>query len=92
MSDFELVLGDGDNIELVIEGPVTIVSGATSTFNYVQSIPATIWTINHNLNRKVSGQAFNLLGQLVGVDGERVSDNIFRFTFLQPTSGEALIF
>lgn len=58
-------------------------------FEYTQSVPATVWTINHNLGYKPVIQLSNVLGEVVLADIEHLSTTTSRVTFNIPMLGVA---
>jgi hypothetical protein len=93
MSDVTLEVNlQNDEITLVVDGPVQIVSNTgVQAFRFEQSTTSAAWTVNHNLNRPCNGQAFNLSGEQVACDVSKASLNTMRFLFAQPTAGFAEI-
>lgn len=58
-------------------------------FEYTQAIPATVWTINHNLGYKPVVQASNAAGDVVVPDITHLNINTVRCTFTMPILGVA---
>lgn len=61
------------------------------SFEFVQASPATVWTINHNLNRRVAVDVYNSGGQEVIADVQNTTLNQTVVTFITPTAGYAII-
>lgn len=93
MSDVSLEVNlVNEEITLIVEGPVTIVTNAgVQTFKYTQNTAADTWVVNHNLNRACNEATYNLAGQRVGCDVAKPSLNTVIFSFLTPQTGFAEI-
>jgi len=68
-----------------------LVTEADLTYDHLQSTPATIWTINHNLNRNVQVRCKDLGDN--NMVGEVFDDsaNTITITFTTPVSGHAYL-
>lgn len=64
-------------------------NGATFTWN--QSIPATVWTIPHNLNKYPPVSVVDTLGNRVEADVQYIDNNTVQITFGSPFTGKAYI-
>lgn len=52
---------------------------------------ATLWTINHNLNRYVGVEIYDINNKTIEGEIERVNNNTIRIHFNTPTSGTVII-
>lgn len=66
-------------------------SGASTTFTWTQSIPLSVWTIPHNLDKFPSASIVDNLGNLVYSDVIYVDRNIIQVIHGAPFSGCAYL-
>lgn len=52
---------------------------------------ATLWTVNHNLDRYVGVDIYNINDEIIEGEIERVNNNTIRIHFNSPTSGTVII-
>jgi hypothetical protein len=71
--------------------PVTAPYGGAPDTQYDFPTPAVQWVVNHNLNRRVSVEAYTLGGQLIWASVQHVSLNQVIISFDAPQSGYAII-
>ena len=62
-----------------------------STFTHTQAVPASVWTITHNLGRRPSVTVVDSAGTVVIADPAYISDNQITVTFGAPFSGAAYL-
>lgn len=65
--------------------------GSNQPFYYLQTTPAAVWIINHNLGHYPDVRVYSLLNQLVECDVEQVSVNQIRLNFSSPFAGTAYL-
>jgi len=81
------VNGLAEALKVKAEGPV----GALSSFIHTQASAATVWVINHNLDRKVSADAYTSGGQRMIAEVVNISDNQMQIILDSPATGYAII-
>lgn len=64
---------------------------ATNTYVFIQSIPSSIWTINHNLNKVPSVTVIDSAGSIVMGEISYIDMNNITTTFSGAFSGKALL-
>ena len=62
-----------------------------STFTHTQAVPASVWTITHNLGRRPSVTVVDSAGSVVICDPTYTSDDQVVITFAAPFSGHAYL-
>lgn len=72
-----------------ITGPV---GAGGSYYVHTQTIPATIWVVDHNLNSLVGVQLILPNGELAYTDTVHGTPNQTTLTFPQPTAGKAVFY
>ena len=81
------------NNNAVISPLVRIFTGGervgSKPFIFVQSVPATIWTVDHNLGYRPDVRVYDVNGSLVIASIQHVSDNRTLVSFNTPQSGSA---
>ena len=68
---------------------VSVSRGVDKNYVHEQSSPSTTWTVNHNLNKRVSVSVVDSAGTVIICDVRYVSDNQVVLTFDAATSGNA---
>lgn len=66
-------------------------SSHNHSFEHDQGLPASVWTIIHNLGRKPSITVVNNSGIVVYGRMEYIDDNTLTITFSAPFSGKAYL-
>jgi hypothetical protein len=105
MSDIQILVTEIDvtaeEIEAVVEVTVSETSvevfdgigiaatGADATYRHVQSSASAVWTVNHNLGKRVSVSIADSAGDQVWGKVNYVSNNRVVITFSAAFSGEA---
>lgn len=64
---------------------------ATNTYVFIQSIPSSVWTINHNLNKAPSVTVIDSAGSIVMGEINYIDMNNIIITFSGAFSGKALL-
>lgn len=77
--------------ETVVTGPPGAPSAASGTFHYTQSSPASVWSVQHNLNRKPDVTLFldSDPDTPVWTDIEYPDDNNLVIILPDPATGQA---
>lgn len=70
-----------------IQGPPGVAGG----FEYLRTVAASTWIIDHNLGRKVHVSIFSDTAELVFADVVHGTINQTSITFASPTTGSAVI-
>lgn len=79
------------NHRLILDDGGAPGGGSFEPIEHVQSAPAALWTINHNLGRLVGVEVMNAAGDTVAADIARLTANQVRILFATPQIGRALI-
>ena len=66
-------------------------SKGEATFVFNQTIPSTVWNINHNLNRFPSIELVDTAGDLMMTNIDYIDANNIRATFSAATAGQAYV-
>jgi hypothetical protein len=69
--------------------PVATISDVAGAASYIhtQAIPATIWTVNHGLNRRVSVSVVDLSDQAIVAQITWIDDNTVQIDTNSPAAG-----
>jgi hypothetical protein len=71
--------------------PAIIVSGVSSTFTWIQTIPLNVWTVPHNLSKFPSVTVVDALGNIVYPDVSYVDSNTVQITHGSAFAGKAYL-
>lgn len=87
---------DGPQVAAIFTETVTLAPeagtpGATSQYVHHQSTPATTWTVNHNLGRRVNVTATTLGGIVIGAEIQMTSLNQVLVRLNTPTAGYVIV-
>lgn len=78
-------------IDISIVPAITVVSGSSTTFTWTQTIPLSVWTVPHNLNKFPSVSVVDTLGNLIYPDVSYVDSNIVQITHGSAFAGLAYL-
>ncbi len=70
-----------------VQAPIT---GSDRHYTHVQGVPATVWTVIHNLGKRPAVAITDSGGNQVGGKVEHIDVNTVRLTFSFPFGGEAI--
>jgi hypothetical protein len=76
-------------IEIVGVGPQGPAGAAANSFNFTQSTPQSVWTINHNLGYFPNVNVFSVGGLEIVASVAHLSNNTTEVSFTTPTAGTA---
>jgi hypothetical protein len=71
--------------------PAIIVPGISSTFTWTQTIPLSVWTIPHNLNKFPSVTVVDTLDNIIYPDVSYTDSNIVQVTHGSAFAGKAYL-
>lgn len=71
--------------------PAIVVAGSSATFTWTQSIPLSVWTIPHNLNKFPSVNVVDTLGNVIYPDVSYVDSNTVQITHGSAFAGKAYL-
>lgn len=78
-------------INISVTPAIIVTSDASTTFPWTQSIPLSVWTIPHNLNKFPSVAVVDTLGNLVYSDVSYVDSNTVQVTYGSAFAGKAYL-
>lgn len=86
--------GDGDASQLNLANLLALVAGGGGgnvSYIHTQSVPATVWTVSHNLGRFPSVSVVDSAGTLVFGEVKYLTSNSLTVTFSAAFGGKAYI-
>lgn len=78
-------------IDISVAPAIIVTSGASTTFTWTQSIPLSVWTIPHNLNKFPSISVVDNLGNVIYPDVSYVDSNSVQITHGSAFAGKAYL-
>lgn len=84
-------LGNGSGPSLVTVQALIDIAIDSSVFEFIQSVPSTMWTIAHNLDRYADVTLYDETGEQMFADVRHDTRNIVTITFSKPITGVARI-
>ena len=87
-----IVRREKDVITRIGKGIQGLPGTAAASFLFIQSSPALIWIINHNLGVRPSVELRTMGGAVIDADIVHISVNQVQVYFLTPFAGEARCF
>lgn len=73
------------------QGPQGIPGAASGSYRHVQAVPATVWTVDHNLSGRLNVTVVDSTGREVMGEVRYLNDNQIELTFTAAFSGEAYV-
>ena len=73
----------GSSIDVTVDGTIS-----ATPKEFVQNIPQTVWTINHNLGYKPNSIEVEVSGEIVLTRHDQIDNNTFTVSFAQSNSGK----
>jgi len=77
------------DIGIGVPGPAGVAGPRAQPYIHTQSVPASIWTVNHGLGHPADIVIFNPEGSEVTGEVRQVSDTVSTIHFTKPQSGSA---
>lgn len=73
------------------EGPQGLPGASAASYRHVQNVPASVWTVEHNLNGYLNITVIDSSGKRVFGDVVYISVNVIELRFSAAFSGEAYV-